>query len=159
MNKDKTKTGDGMKKIASLSIVEDTINHKYLMIRHQRGINKGCINFPGGKKEPDESIVDCVIRETFEETGVKIENPVEVGYIEFPTMNFYVHVFKSTKFSGNINENEAEVEAFWQDIDKVPYDEMREADRNFLPEIISGKYVKRRFMYDENFHITEIVDL
>ena len=159
MNKDKTKTGDRMKKIASLSIVEDTINHKYLMIRHQRGINKGCINFPGGKKEPDESIIDCVIRETFEETGVKIENPVEVGYIEFPTMNFYVHVFKSTKFSGNINENEAEVNAFWQDIDEVPYEEMREADRNFLPEIISGKYVKRRFMYDENFHITEIINL
>lgn len=159
MNKAKTKTGEEMKKIASLSIVEDTINHKYLMIRHHRGINKGCINFPGGKKEPNESIKDCVIRETFEETGIKIENPVEVGYIEFPTMNFYVHVFKSTEYSGSIKENEAEVDAFWIDTDKVPYEEMREADRNFLPDIISGQYVKRRFMYDENFHITEIVNL
>lgn len=148
-----------MKKIASLSIVEDTINHKYLMIRHHRGINKGCINFPGGKKEPNESIKDCVIRETFEETGIKIENPIEVGYIEFPTMNFYVHVFKSTQYSGNIKENEAEVDAFWVDTNKVPYEEMREADRNFLPDIISGQYVKRRFIYDENFHITEIVNL
>ena len=148
-----------MKKIASLSIVEDTINHKYLMIRHHRGINKGCINFPGGKKEPNESIKDCVIRETFEETGIKIENPIEVGYIEFPTMNFYVHVFKSTQYSGSIKENEAEVDAFWVDTNKVPYEEMREADRNFLPDIISGQYVKRRFMYDENFHITEIVNL
>jgi 8-oxo-dGTP diphosphatase len=159
MNKAKTKTGEEMKKIASLSIVEDTINHKYLMIRHHRGINKGCINFPGGKKEPNESIKDCVIRETFEETGIKIENPEEVGYIEFPTMNFYVHVFKSTEYSGSIIENEAEVDAFWIDTDKVPYEEMREADRNFLPDIISGQYVKRRFMYDENFHITEIVNL
>ena len=148
-----------MKKIASLSIVEDTINHKYLMIRHHRGINKGCINFPGGKKEPNESIKDCVIRETFEETGIKIENPIEVGYIEFPTMNFYVHVFKSTQYSGSIKENEAEVDAFWVDTNKVPYEEMREADRNFLPDIISGQYVKRLFMYDENFHITEIVNL
>lgn len=148
-----------MKKIASLSIVEDTINHKYLMIRHHRGINKGCINFPGGKKEPNESIKDCVIRETFEETGIKIENPIEVGYIEFPTMNFYVHVFKSTQYSGSIKENEAEVDAFWVDTNKVPYEEMREADRNFLPDIISGQYVKRRFIYDENFHITEIVNL
>ncbi len=148
-----------MKKIASLSIVEDTINHKYLMIRHHRGINKGCINFPGGKKEPNESIKDCVIRETFEETGIKIENPIEVGYIEFPTMNFYVHVFKSTQYSGSIKENEAEVDAFWVDTNKVPYEEMREADRNFLPDIISGQYVKRRFIYDENFHITEIINL
>jgi 8-oxo-dGTP diphosphatase len=159
MNKTITKTEEIMKKIASLSIVEDTINHKYLMIRHHRGINKGCINFPGGKKEPNESIKDCVIRETFEETGIKIENPVEVGYIEFPTMNFYVHVFKSTQYSGSIKENEAEVDAFWVDTNKVPYEEMREADRNFLPDIISGQYVKRRFMYDENFHITEIVNL
>ena len=159
MNKTITKTEEIMKKIASLSIVEDTINHKYLMIRHHRGINKGCINFPGGKKEPNESIKDCVIRETFEETGIKIENPIEVGYIEFPTMNFYVHVFKSTQYSGNIKENEAEVDAFWVDTNKVPYEEMREADRNFLPDIISGQYVKRRFMYDENFHITEIVNL
>ena len=159
MNKTITKTEEIMKKIASLSIVEDTINHKYLMIRHHRGINKGCINFPGGKKEPNESIKDCVIRETFEETGIKIENPIEVGYIEFPTMNFYVHVFKSTQYSGSIKENEAEVDAFWVDTNKVPYEEMREADRNFLPDIISGQYVKRLFMYDENFHITEIVNL
>jgi 8-oxo-dGTP diphosphatase len=159
MNKTITKTEEIMKKIASLSIVEDTINHKYLMIRHHRGINKGCINFPGGKKETNESIKDCVIRETFEETGIKIENPVEVGYIEFPTMNFYVHVFKSTQYSGSIKENEAEVDAFWVDTHKVPYEEMREADRNFLPDIISGQYVKRRFIYDENFHITEIINL
>ena len=148
-----------MKKEASLSIIEDTINHKFLMIRHYRGINQGCINFPGGKKEPNETIKECVIRETFEETGLTIENPVQVGYIEFPTKNFYVYVFKSTKFTGKIHQKEDEVAAFWIDEDKIPYDKMREADRNFLPEIISGKYVKRRFIYDENFHVTDIIDL
>ena len=93
-----------MTKEASLSIVEDVVNHKFLMIKHQRGINQGCLNFPGGKKEPDETMEECVIRETLEETGLKIENPIQVGYIEFPTKDFYVHVFKSTKFSGNIHE-------------------------------------------------------
>ena len=148
-----------MKKVASLSIVEDLKNHKYLMIKHHRGINEGCVNFPGGKKEPNESITDCVIRETFEETGIRIENPIEVGYVEFPTKNFYVHVFKSTKFSGAINENKSEVDAFWQDADSIPYDKMREADRDFLPEIISGKYVKRRYIYDDDFHIVDKVNL
>ncbi len=119
----------------------------------------GCINFPGGKKEPNESIKDCVIRETLEETGILIKNPVEVGYIEFPGVDFYVHVFKSTNFSGEISENKEEVDAFWQDARDIPYDKMREADRDFLPDIISGKYVKRRYIYDENFHIKEIVNL
>lgn len=148
-----------MKKEASLSIVEDKLNHKVLMIRHQRGINQGCINFPGGKKETGETMEECVVRETLEETGLKIENPVQVGYIEFPTKDFYVYVYKSTEFSGEIRQKEDEVNAFWVDEDEIPYQDMREADRNFLPEIMAGKFVKRRFMYDENFHVTDIVDL
>lgn len=148
-----------MKKEASLSIVEDVKNHKFLMIRHHRGINQGCINFPGGKKEPNETMEDCVKRETLEETGLIIENPEQVGYIEFPTKDFYVYVYKSTKFSGKLLEKEDEVNAFWIDEDEIPYNEMREADCNFLPEIIAGKYVKRRFIYDEDFHVTDIIDL
>ena len=148
-----------MRKEASLSIVEDVKNNKFLMIRHHRGINNGCINFPGGKKEPDETIEDCVVRETFEETGITIKNPIKVGYIEFPSKNFYVHVFKSTEFSGTIKENEAEVDAFWQDANDIPYHEMREADRDFLPDILAGKIVNRRYIYDENFHIIDIINL
>lgn len=147
------------KREALLSIIEDVKNHKFLMIRNHRGINKGCVNFPGGKKEPDETMEACVIRETFEETGLTITNPVKVGYIEFPTMNFYVHVFKSTDFSGTLKENSAEVEAFWQDANNIPYHEMREADADFLPDILAGQYVRRRYFYDENFHVREVVDL
>lgn len=148
-----------MKKEASLSIIEDVQNHKFLMIRHHRGINEGCINFPGGKKEPDETIEACVIRETYEETGLKIENPIQVGYIEFPTKDFYVYVFRSTKFSGSVHAKKDEVTAFWVDEDQIPYAQMREADRNFLPEIIAGKFVKRRFIYDDDFHVIDIIDL
>ena len=129
------------------------------MIRHHRGINKGCINFPGGKQEPNETIEDCVVRETFEETGITIKNPVKVGYIEFPGVEYYVYVFKSTEFSGTIKENEAEVNAFWQDANEIPYQEMREADQDFLPDILSGKIVKRRYIYDKDFHIADIVNL
>ena len=120
-----------MRKEASLSIVEDVKNKKFLMIRHRRGINEGCVNFPGGKKEPNETIEDCVVRETLEETGITIKNPVKVGYLEFPRKDFYVHVFKSTEFSGSIKENEAEVDAFWLDVNDIPYHEMREADRDY----------------------------
>jgi 8-oxo-dGTP diphosphatase len=150
---------ENMKKIASLSIVEDVVNQKFLMIEHQRGINQGCKNFPGGKKEPDETIEECVIRETFEETGICISNPKEVGYIEFPTKNFYVHVFKSTEYSGQVKQNEDEVKVFWVNANDIPYQDMRDADRDFLPEILAGKYVKRRYIYDDDFHILDIIDL
>ena len=153
------KNGLKMRKEASLSIVEDLKNHKFLMIRHHRGINKGCINFPGGKKEPDETIEDCVKRETLEETGISIKNPVKVGYVEFPEASFYVHIFKSTEFSGEISQNEDEADAFWQDMDNIPYSEMREADKHFLPDILAGKYVNRQYFYDENGHVVKVVEL
>lgn len=148
-----------MRKEASLSIIEDTKNNKFLMIRHQRGINKGYVNFPGGKKEVNESMDDCVVRETLEETGLLIKNPKKIGYVEFPSMNFYVHIYKSTEFEGNIIENKDEVYAFWVDKDKIPLDEMRQADRNFMPDILAGKYVNRRYNYDENFNLLSIEEL
>lgn len=148
-----------MKKEASLSVVEDTKLNKLLMIRHQRGINKGYINFPGGKKEANESMEDCVVRETLEETGLLIKNPKKVGYMEFPEMNFYVHIYKSTEFEGNLIENKDEVNAFWVDKDSVPLEEMREADQNFMPDLLAGKYINRRYHYDENFKLKTVEEL
>ncbi len=146
-------------KEASLSIVEDTVNHRFLMVCNRRGINKGCINFPGGKKEPHENMLDCVKRETLEETGITILNPVKVGYIEFPTMDFYVHVYKTTEFSGEITAREEEVDVFWQNADSIPYESMREADKDFLPLILSGQYVKRRYFYTPDFKVERVEEI
>ena len=146
-------------KEASLSIIEDTKAHKYLMIRHQRGINKGYVNFPGGKKEVGEDMQACVIRETLEETGLTVKNSVEVGYIEFPGADYHVHVFKSTEFSGELKAKTDEVNLFWQDTDNVPYDKMRTADRDFLPLILTGKFVKRRYFYSADGEVERMEDI
>lgn len=148
-----------MRKEASLSIVEDIINNKILMIRHKRGINKGYMNFPGGKKENNESMEDCVIRETLEETGILIKNPQKIGYMEFPSMNFYVHIYKSTEFEGDLIIKEDEVNAFWIDKKNIPLNEMREADRNFVPDLLAGKHINRRYNYDENFNLISVEEL
>lgn len=148
-----------MRKEASLSIVEDIINNKILMIRHKRGINKGYMNFPGGKKENNESMEDCVIRETLEETGILIKNPQKIGYMEFPSMDFYVHIYKSTEFEGDLIIKEDEVNAFWIDKKNIPLNEMREADRNFVPDLLAGKHINRRYNYDENFNLMSVEEL
>ena len=54
---------------------------------------------------------------------------------------------------------EDEVAVFWQDINAIPYNEMREADRNFIPDILAGKYVKRRYNYDKDFHLISIENI
>ena len=67
--------------------------------------------------------------------------------------------FKSTEFTGTIRQNSDEVETFWQNAEDIPYGEMREADQDFIPEILSGKYVKKRYIYDENFKLQKIICL
>ena len=146
-------------KEASLSIVEDKIKHRFLMIRHHRGINKGFVNFPGGKKEPGEEMTDCVKRETKEETGITIFDPKFVGYMEFPTMDFVVYVYYSTKFEGQIHEKKDEVDVFWQDSAHIPLDQMREADKDFLPAILKGETVKKRYFYNANGGIDKIEEI
>lgn len=146
-----------MKKEASLSIVIDEKQNRVLLIKHHRGINEGFFNFPGGKKDPGETMVECARRETYEETGVTPIDPVQVGQLEFET--FSVTVFKSVAFVGTLKENGAEVDVFWQDLNNLPYDKMRESDRDFVPMILRGEYVHKFYHYGPDRKLIRVDDL
>jgi 8-oxo-dGTP diphosphatase len=71
--------------------------------------------FPGGHVEPGESFVQSVIREVWEETGIRVEDPKLCGIKQFPTENderYVVLFFKATKFSGELKSSD-EGEALW----------------------------------------------
>ncbi len=147
-------------KEASLSIIKDIKKNCFLMIRHHRGINKGYINFPGGKKESEDTdMIACVKRETKEETGLTILNPKFVGYMEFPNMDIKVYAYFSTLFEGTIHANKEEVDVFWQPADQIPYEQMRAADSDFLPKILAGLTVKKRYYYTPNGDIEKIEEI
>ena len=59
--------------------------------------------FPGGHVEPGESVVDSVIREMEEETGLRIEKPKLCGIKQFPIDGgrYQVFFFKPTAFPEN----------------------------------------------------------
>lgn len=146
-----------MKKEACLSIVIDEKENRVLMIKHHRGINEGCLNFPGGKRDAGETMAECVVRETEEETGIIPLDAVQVGQLEFE--KYSVSVFKSTKFKGVLKPNGAEVDVFWQDLDALPYDKMRDSDRDFVPPIMRGEYVHREYCYTPDWKLIGITDL
>lgn len=79
------------------------------------------IIFPGGHVEEHEPIVDSVIREMKEETGLTIENPQLCGikeWINGDGSRYIVFLFKTDRFSGELVSSE-EGKVFWAERDEV----------------------------------------
>ena len=81
----------------------------------------GGIIFPGGHVEKHEPIVDSVIREMKEETGLTIRNPELRGvkdWINEDGSRYIVFLFRADQFSGELRSSE-EGRVFWVEIEDV----------------------------------------
>lgn len=56
---------------------------KILLIRKKRGIGAGKVNGPGGKFEPGETALQCVLREVREELCIDVADAREMGVLNF----------------------------------------------------------------------------
>jgi len=138
-----------MKKPLTLCIIHR--DQKILLGLKKRGFGAGHWNGFGGKVLEGETIDECVEREVFEEAGVKIENPIKVGIIEFAFQNnqevLEVHIYRTEKFSGEPIESE-EMLPRWFLVNEIPFEKMWSDDKFWLPLLLSGKKFKGKFLFD-----------
>ena len=82
-------------------------NGKYLLQDRIKNDWKG-YTLPGGHIEPGESIVDAVIREMQEETGLTIRHPHLCGVKQFPLEEgrYIVFLFETEEFEGDLCSSE-----------------------------------------------------
>lgn len=129
-------------------VVEDS---RVLLIRKKRGLGAGNINGPGGKLDPGETPEQCAIRETQEELCI---TPTQVRYggelffhAEDKMPNIHGYVYVATGYRGTPTETDEAI-PIWTQLDDIPFEEMWQDDRFWLPQVLAGQSVKGWFSFE-----------
>ena len=121
-----------------------------LLIRKLRGHGAGKVNAPGGRVEAGESIETCAMREVAEEVGIRVQALELRALLRYddPTEGFAMagFAFVSSNFEGT-PAHTAEADPFWCRIDEIPYNEMWENDRIWLPRVLRGERIRADFRF------------
>jgi 8-oxo-dGTP diphosphatase len=134
-------------------------DNEILLLNRNKKPNMGLWNGVGGKIEINESAYDGVIRETFEETGMTLEEVVFAGNVVWKSDNGEsgMHVFladfpKGSKISTPIKVEEGLLD--WKKIDWIVDPDNRGVVSNislFLPKMLKGELgFEHKFEYENN---------
>lgn len=89
-----------------------------ILVQEKKGTNhEGGLVFPGGHVEDNESLMDSMIREIKEETGLTIINPQPCGFkdwIQEDGTRYLVILYKTNRFKGELKSSD-EGKVFWLD--------------------------------------------
>lgn len=110
-----------------------------LLIHKKTGHGAGKINGPGGKLQPNETLLECAVRETQEEVGITPLHPrcvLEMRFVEEDGPQWLGFACIAHAFEGDPKESD-EARPFWCDLNAIPYRRMWPDDEIWLPRILS----------------------
>jgi ADP-ribose pyrophosphatase YjhB (NUDIX family) len=122
-----------------------------------RNIGKDRWNgYGGGVELEDKSVMDCLKREILKECEVEIQekSTEEVAIIDFHNTKSdgeifvcKVHVFFIKEWTGTPRESEEMASPTEFDFDKLPFDKMMLADKEWLPIVLAGEKLIGEYHY------------
>ena len=138
-----------MKRIETVSII---YQHPRILLGMKKvRFGKERYNGFGGGVQFGESLIESAIRETKEEAGITLTDPLKIGNILFhfqsKEKDHDVYFFRATQYIGKPKESE-EMKPKWFDIDKIPYEKMWPDDKYWLPLLLKGKSFQGKFEFD-----------
>lgn len=93
-----------------------------VLVQNRRDPNWGGLTFPGGHVEPGESLVDSVIREMREETGLTIKHPRLIGTKSWMQKDgsgrYLVLLYVANEYEGELHSSE-EGDVRWMTLEEM----------------------------------------
>jgi 8-oxo-dGTP diphosphatase len=142
---------------AVIVYIIDRKQSRVLLIMKKRGLGKGKVNAPGGRLEAGETPLDAAIRECQEEvflTPIKPEKRAELRFQFTSGYALYGEAFFTELWEGEARSSD-EADPFWCDLDKIPWDNMWEDDRRWLPLALAGKKIRGSYVFDGDNLLSE----
>ena len=142
---------------AVIVYITDRKLQKVLLIIKKTGLGKGKVNAPGGRLEKGESFLDAAIRECQEEvsiTPICPEKRIELHFQFTSGYALYGEAFFTDLWEGE-PEASSEADPFWCDLDNLPWENMWEDDRSWLPLALAGKKLRAHYVFDEDKMLSE----
>jgi 8-oxo-dGTP diphosphatase len=144
-------------------LLRGTPAHEVLLGYKKRGFGARKFAGIGGRVEAGETILTAACRELYEETGITArEHDLQsMGAITFrfpnqPTWNQVVHVFIATGWMGEPIESD-EMRPSWYPIDAVPFAQMWDDSRYWLPQILAGQPLQAQITFaDDNATVCDV---
>lgn len=121
-------------------------------VKKANDVHQGKWNGLGGKLDPGETPEECVVREVWEESGLRIHNPELKGFLTFPGFandeDWYAFVFVAREFEGELIESpEGPLE--WIPDEQLSRLPLWEGDYIFLPWLDQGRFFSGKFTYKD----------